>query len=103
MPNITLLSCSEFNNAQPSQETRLLDVRSELEWQDRHIPGAELMPLSLVHVVAEERILKKDTPIITYCMAGGRSLAAAEVLVSLGYTDVSVLEGGCDAWYQTKK
>ena len=33
-----------------------------------------------------------------YCLGGHMSLAAAETLVGLGYTNVSDQEGGMEAW-----
>jgi monothiol glutaredoxin len=49
-----------------------------------------------------ERIgaLPKDTPLAFHCHHGGRSQTAAEHFAGLGYTNVSNVVGGIDAWSQ---
>lgn len=42
----------------------------------------------------------KDAPILLYCQTGRMSLAAGRELVAAGYTDVSHLAGGMEAWQQ---
>ncbi len=42
----------------------------------------------------------KDTPIVTYCHHGIRSLEAASYLIGHGFTNVLSLAGGIDAWVE---
>ncbi|UOA08788.1 rhodanese-like domain-containing protein [Methylobacter sp. S3L5C] len=40
----------------------------------------------------------KDSPVITQCQTGGRSLQAFDVLTSAGFSKVYNMEGGIIAW-----
>ena len=75
----------------------LLDVRTEEEFQEMHIPGALLIPLQELQVRALAELLDKDTPILVYCRSGRRSAEAAQLLMELGYLDVFDI-GGIDSW-----
>jgi monothiol glutaredoxin len=44
--------------------------------------------------------LPKDSAIVFHCHKGGRSQSAAEYLRRKGFTNVSNLAGGIDAWSQ---
>ena len=86
-----------------------LDVRSEEEFAQGHVPGAVNIPVAssnplgpgLVanpdfnNQVAEQ--FEKDSRIITACLRGGRSLKAAMMLTAEGYTGIVDMLGGYDA------
>jgi hydroxyacylglutathione hydrolase len=76
----------------------VIDVRTETEWNEGHIPGSVHVPLPYL----ERRIaeLRGRQPIVTYCQSGARSATAASVLRAAGVEDVSSVEGGFDAWQQ---
>ncbi|TME84902.1 MAG: rhodanese-like domain-containing protein [Chloroflexi bacterium] len=76
----------------------LLDVREQWEYQEGHVPGAQLIPLGeLEHRVNE---VPRDRPILAICHSGQRSFAAAAYLQRLGYTSVSNVDGGTAAWIE---
>ncbi|MCL1988582.1 MAG: rhodanese-like domain-containing protein [Firmicutes bacterium] len=67
----------------------ILDVRTETEFNDGHIPNAVLMPIEiLTPEVILQTIPSYDTTVLVYCRSGRRSASAAEVIASLGYTAV---------------
>lgn len=74
----------------------MLDVRQPLEYQDEHLPGAELIPLP--ELVDSLEGLDPKKPIIVYCAVGGRSRMAAQLLANHDFKEVYYLEGGMEAW-----
>jgi len=67
--------------------TRVVDVRSPLEYATEHIPGAQNIPLEEVTArLAEFRSNHK--PVVLYCRSGNRSGIAVNILKKNGITDV---------------
>ena len=81
----------------------LLDVRSEEEFSEGHIPGAIVIPHEEISERAENEIPEKDVPVFVYCRSGRRSKIAAEELVSLGYSEVYEFGGIIDWPYEIEK
>ena len=67
----------------------LVDVRSEREYEERHLEGAVNIPLLTIiknpFVLSENR----DTMILLYCAEGYQSKAAAGCLLEAGYSKVA--------------
>jgi len=81
----------------------LLDVRSEAEYKDKHIPRATLLPLPEIESKAATVLPDKDALILVYCRSGMRSRNASNQLASMGYTHVYDIAGGINAWpYETE-
>jgi rhodanese-related sulfurtransferase len=76
--------------------TAFLDVRTQEEWQEAHIPGATLLPLGQLE--SSYSSIPQDQDIVIYCRSGNRSAEAAKFLISQGYTNVSSMEGGINDW-----
>ena len=74
----------------------LLDVRQPLEYEDEHLPGADLIPLP--ELLDSLKGLDPEKPIIVYCAVGGRSRMAAQLLANQDFKKVFYLEGGMEAW-----
>ena len=67
----------------------LVDVRTEDEYNEKHIDGALLLPLdTITEDRASDIIENKDSYVILYCRSGNRSHQALEKLIELGYTNV---------------
>lgn len=73
----------------------LLDVRESDEYAQGHLPGAQLLPLSVLPVRLHE--LPRDRPVYCVCEAGGRSTQAAQLLAEAG-VDAGSVTGGTAAW-----
>ncbi len=90
-------SLDVVKQAVAQQKAVIIDVREPDEWQEGHLAGAGLLPLSAIErgVPPQElaKILPKDRIIYCYCLAGGRCMEAADRLKPLGY-DVRALKPG---------
>jgi rhodanese-related sulfurtransferase len=90
-------SLDAVKQAVAQQKAVMIDVREPDEWQEGHLAGAGLLPLSRLEggVPPQElaTILPKDKIIYCYCLAGGRCEEAASILKPLGY-DVRALKPG---------
>lgn len=73
----------------------VLDVRERFEYEDGHVPGARLVPLSTVHRNIAQ--LPRDRRIYVICASGNRSYTAASWLTSAGLDACSV-RGGTSGW-----
>jgi rhodanese-related sulfurtransferase len=74
----------------------LLDVRTDKEYEQGHVPGAVHIPYSEIG----ERIkkLKKDKELVVFCQNGSKSIWAIKRLMGMGYKNLSNLKGGFNAW-----
>ena len=82
------------------EDALLLDVRDAGEYGAGHLLGAKHLPLARIDEGAGELAKKKERPLIVYCDSGERSAKAAAALKRQGFTRVTALSGGLDAWRQ---
>lgn len=76
-----------------------LDVRTQEEYDQGHLPGAVCLPVeTLMDGDLSILLPDKHAPLVLYCRTGHRSAEAAQVLSELGYTDITDLAGGLLAW-----
>jgi len=75
----------------------ILDVRTQEEYEQGHIPGAMVIPHTEVAARAETELPDKAQVILVYCLSGRRSKLAAQALAELGYTNVKEF-GGIQDW-----
>ena len=90
--------------------TLMVDVRDAQDLSGTGIiPGAlnvslGTLPLRADRELPEEvrnpELQDRERPIITTCGAGGQASLAAKVLKDMGFTNVSILEGGTTGWKQ---
>jgi rhodanese-related sulfurtransferase len=73
------------------RDHRFIDVRYEEEWEDGHIPGATLLPLTDIRERLDE--LDRNGRFITYCLSGKRSAVAAMILKANGFNAVCMKDG----------
>ena len=76
----------------------LLDVGSSLDFESAHLPGARWISRGWLDLKLPEVCADRTQPVLLTCPDGRQSTLAAQTLGELGYTDVSVLDGGTHAW-----
>ena len=97
------LSAEEAKQIMDSEEGYIiLDVRTQEEFDELHIPGAILIPDTEIKARAEEVLTDKDQLILVYCRSGRRSKLASEDLVELGYTNIKEFGGIIDWPYEVE-
>lgn len=82
---------TRLRNGDPFVVNVHVPFAGEIEGTDEHIPSDRL---------GSSRTLPRPpgAEILVYCKTGSMSAHVAEALVASGYTNVSVLRGGMDAW-----
>ena len=80
----------------------ILDVRTQEEYDEGHIPGATQISHEEIAEKAEEVLTDKNQLILVYCRSGRRSKIAAEALVELGYTNIKEFGGIIDWPYEVE-
>ena len=80
----------------------ILDTRTQAEYDEKHIPGAILIPHDQILEKAEGVLTEKDQLVLVYCRSGRRSKLAAEDLVKLGYTNIKEFGGIIDWPYEVQ-
>jgi rhodanese-related sulfurtransferase len=76
--------------------TFVVDVRTQEEWDEYHVPNTTLIPLDQLPNRLSE--LPKDKEIVVICRSGNRSQEGRDILLSAGYNATS-MTGGVKEWY----
>ncbi len=82
------------------EDLYFIDCREQEEWNEGHINGATLIPLSSFQENFESILKDKNKKIVIQCRSGKRSMNACMFLLSKGYKDLVNLEGGILAWQE---
>lgn len=75
-----------------------LDVRTPGEVARGHLPDATIIDINDERFGQKLDLMPKAKPIFVYCASGGRSAAAADLMIKKGFTEVYNLEGGIGSW-----
>jgi len=67
---------------------RVIDVRSEGEFKDRHLPGAVNIPLDRLREEIARIAPDKEQPLLLHCLSGTRSGLGKTSLSKMGYRNV---------------
>ena len=98
---ISEIDVNELKNLLESEKKEniyFIDCREQEEWNEGHIPGATLLPLSDFQNTFETVLKDKNKKVIIRCRSGKRSMNACMFLLSKGFQDLVNVEGGILAW-----
>lgn len=99
-----LLSPDEFDGKLArSGQAILLDVRTPGEYREGHLANALNIDYRGTDFKDKIARLDKTKPVFVYCLAGGRSAAAAEILQKNGFKEVYDMNGGYLKWTAAQK
>lgn len=97
------LSVDSFEQIIADNRIQLVDVRTEKEYNEGHIPGAIYIDIKLADFTEKAmELLDKSKPVAVYCKGGVRSRRAAEKLLFRGF-NVYNLDTGFDQWKKEGK
>lgn len=80
------------------ENVTVLFVDTSQDFAAGHVPGARWIPRGWLELRIGDHGLERDAPIVVTCVDGRASALAAVTLYGLGYTNVSLLDGGMAAW-----
>ncbi len=85
-----------YQKMQDGDHPVLLDVRTPLEFEQRHLPNSTHIPLGALREKMYE--LPTDKEIVTLCNYSLRGYEAQLILKAAGFQNVRVLDGGLEMW-----
>ena len=89
------LTAAELKNMMMKQEEFLIvDVREPWEYEERSIPGAQLIPMGQFKDGSAISRLPRDRQIVLHCRSGQRSADCLAILIDAGFENVTHLDGG---------
>jgi rhodanese-related sulfurtransferase len=103
---IDMLTPEEAKRRVDAGGVTLIDVGEEWQLRERGtIAGARHISRGELDIKAgtqderrDSELQDRDQTIILTCGGGGKATLAAGTLLEMGFTDVSVIQGGCRAW-----
>ncbi len=100
-PQLVTVSPDEFVKAAKQKQAMVIDVRTAEEFTSGHV--AEAVNQDFYQTAAFKQYLEgldKNKPYLIYCRTGHRSGQVLEMMKEMGFTSVTNLDGGINAWQQ---
>lgn len=95
--SVKKVSPQELNSGNPDL---VLFVDTSQDFSQGHTSGAKWISRSWLELEIDAAAPSKSASIVVTCGRGGSATLAAATLQGMGYTNVSVLDGGMAAWRQ---
>lgn len=90
------VSITELKPLLNDRQRFYLDVRTPAEFKGNHIKGFKNIPLQTLNNQLNQ--IPKDKEVLVICQSGMRSKQAVKVLKKAGYSNVTEVRGGMNAW-----
>lgn len=89
---------AEVNSLLQDSSVTILHVGSSSDFEAAHLPGSQWMSRGWLELKLENFLTDPARPLVLSCSDGRSSTLAAPTLAEMGYEEVSVLDGGVQAW-----
>lgn len=95
-----LVTSTEVQKHLDKNDVQIIDVRTENEYGNGHIRGAE--NISLTTLKNNLHKISKDRPVIVHCQSGVRAAMAYSLLKKSGIQNIKMFSGGINEWTEKK-
>ncbi len=94
------IAANEFERSFFGKTNRftVVDVRTEKEYNEGHIPGSINIPVDELENRIHELEHAKGKPLLLVCRSGNRSMFAVMILADKGFENLYNLSGGMMTW-----
>lgn len=92
------ISAVQLTRLLNSGDGTVIDVSPAVDYAKGHIEGAKNVPMSTFDVNHKLLANSKEKPVVVVCRKGMTATEAAKKLKKAGFANVSILEGGVEAW-----
>ncbi|MES2518458.1 MAG: thioredoxin domain-containing protein [Bacteroidota bacterium] len=94
-----VLSIDDFEKKYAETPTaQLVDVRTTGEYGGGHLPKSQNIDYRSADFTQKIQTLDKSKPVFVYCLSGGRSAEAANIMKQNGFKEVYEMGGGYLKW-----
>ncbi|WP_303687693.1 rhodanese-like domain-containing protein [Nonlabens dokdonensis] len=98
---INVVSVEEADALMELNNVKVIDVRSELQYSDKHINKAINIEVENDDLNTVLDVMDKNEPLLVYCNKGGQSERCAKVLQEKGFKLIYNLDGGIAKWEES--
>jgi rhodanese-related sulfurtransferase len=97
----TIIKAEEAKKMMDAGDVIIVDVRTESEYSEKHIPNAINIPVESITTEKLAQLPDLEATILVYCRTGIRAATASKKLSDMGYTKIYDMGGIVDWPYDT--
>jgi len=98
-PAISTVELGQLYRSGKPGAVNILDVRTPIEYQEKHIDGSTLFPLDSLNEQSIAELNKNNSePLYIVCQSGNRAKNCIEKMHRIGVDNAVLVEGGIQAW-----